>query len=75
MSLKIPTSPAFYKKIADPAEYWAVALTKVITSKYQLLIADHEQYDLPIDGWDYHETPPQSYLDWVAANTPEDDEE
>jgi hypothetical protein len=72
MSLKIPTHPAFYKQTLLPEEYWAVGLHKVINTKYELLIENHEEYDYPVDGWNYYVTPPQGYLDWVEANTPVD---
>ena len=68
MSLKIPEQPAFYKQIMEPSEYWAVGLHKVINAKYELLIENHEEYDYPIDGWNYYPTPPKAYLDWVEAN-------
>ena len=72
MSFKIPTQPAFYKQTTKPEEYWAVGLHKVINTKYELLIENHEEYDYPVDGWNYYATPPQAYLDWVKANTPVD---
>ena len=72
MSLKIPEQPAFYKQTMLPSEYWAVGLHKVINTKYELLIENHEEYTYPVDGWNYYATPPQAYLDWVEANTPVD---
>ena len=73
MSLRIPEQPAFYKQILEPSEYWAVGLHSVINKNYELFIEKHEEYNYPVDGWEYHVTPPQAYLDWVKANTPPDD--
>jgi len=75
MSLKIPTTPAFYKQTTKPSEYWAVGLDKVVNENYELRIEKHADYDYPVDGWTYHATPPQEFLDWVDANTPKPDEE
>jgi hypothetical protein len=72
MPTTIPTQPAFYKQYTTPSEYWAVGLYKVVNENYELLIEDHDQYTYPVDGWNYHATPPQGFLDWVAANTPEE---
>jgi len=72
MPTTIPTQPAFYKQDTSPAEYWSVALHKVTNENYELLIEDHDQYTYPVDGWNYFATPPQGFLDWVIANTPEE---
>ena len=72
MSLTIPTTPAFYKQDTSPSEFWSVGLHKVTNENYELLIEDHATYTYPVDGWNYFATPPQAYLDWVAANTPEE---
>ena len=74
MSTLIPTQPAFYKQDITPSEYWSVALHKVLNKHYTLLIEDHATYTYPVDGWNYYVTPPQAFLDWVEANTPDPDE-
>jgi len=68
MPKAIPTTPAFYKQETEPSEFWSVGLHKVINANYELLIEDHDQYTYPVDGWEYHETPPQGFVDWWNAN-------
>ena len=64
------TLPAFYKHYTTPSEYWAVGVNAVHNKDYHLYIDDHEEYDYPIDGWNYYENPPQAYIDWWISITP-----
>jgi len=73
MLKSIPTSGAFYKQYTEPSEFWSVGLEKVENTNYTLLIEDHAQYTYPVDGWIYHETPPQGYVDWWDENQPEEE--
>ena len=66
----IPEQPAFYKQILKPEEDWFVGLYWVKAPDYELDIENHEDYNYPVDGWNYYVTPPQGYLDWVEANAP-----
>ena len=75
MAQAIPTQPAFYKQQTEPSEFWSVGLHKVENANYTLLIEDHEDYTYPVDGWEYHETPPQGYVDWWNENFGPDSEE
>jgi len=70
----IPEQPAFYKQYLEPTEFWSVGINKVENTEYILLIENHEQYEYPIDGWYYHATPPQAYIDWWNSIHPEDEE-
>jgi len=74
MLTEIPTTPAFYKHTTEPSDYWAVGLHKVTNINYELLIENHEEYDYPVDGWNYHVTPPQEFVDWYEANLEPDEE-
>jgi len=75
MPTKIPTTPAFYKHTTEPSEYWAVGLHKVTNTNYTLLIEDHAEYDYPVDGWEYHVTPPAAFVTWYNENFIPDPEE
>jgi len=68
MASKIPTTPAFYKHTTNPSDYWAVGLHKVTNANYELLIEDHEQHTYPVDGWEYHVTPPAEFVTWYNKN-------
>ena len=70
MPKAIPTTPAFYKQTTEPSEYWAVGLHKVTNANYELLIEDHEEYTYPVDGWEYHVTPPAAFVTWYEENFP-----
>ena len=70
MPTKIPTQPAFYKHTTEPSDYWAVGLHKVTNANYELLIEDHEEYTYPVDGWEYHATPPVAFVTWYEENFP-----
>lgn len=74
MLKSLPTTPAFYKQQTEPSEFWSVGLHKVENTNYTLLIEDHAEYDYPVDGWTYHATPPQGYIDWWDANFLDDEE-
>ena len=74
MARAIPTQPAFYKQQTKPSEFWSVGLHKVINEKYELFIEKHADYDYPVDGWTYHEKPPQGFVDWYNENFPPDPE-
>jgi len=73
MLKSLPTQPAFYKQQTKPSEFWSVGLNKVENTNYTLLIENHAKYDYPVDGWVYHETPPQGYMDWWNANFLDDE--
>ncbi len=75
MLTEIPTTPAFYKHTTEPSDYWAVGLHKVTNINYELLIENHEEYDYPVDGWNYHVTPPAAFVKWYNENLPTDPEE
>ena len=64
----IPEQPAFYKKVTEPSDFWSTALEKVENANYTLLIENHEEYTYPVDGWYYHATPPQDFIEWYNAN-------
>ncbi len=64
MLKSLPTTPAFYKQQTEPSEFWSVGLHKVENTNYTLLIENHTEYDYPVDGWEYHATPPQGFIDW-----------
>lgn len=66
--MAIPEQAAFYKQQTEPSEFWSVGLHKVENANYTLLIENHEEYDYPIDGWVYHATPPQEYIDWYNGD-------
>ena len=68
MLKEIPKTPAFYKQQTEPSEFWSVGLSKVINENFELLIENHAEYDYPVDGWTYHETPPQGFVDWWNEN-------
>ena len=73
MLKSVPSSSAFYKQYTEPSEFWSVGLCKVENANYTLLIENHEDYTYPVDGWEYHATPPQGYVDWWNANQPEEE--
>jgi len=73
MLKSLPTSGAFYKQYTEPSEFWSVGLCKVENANYTLLIENHEDYTYPVDGWEYHVTPPQGYVDWWNANQTEEE--
>jgi len=75
MPQKIPTQPAFYKHTTEPSDYWAVGLHRVTNTSYELFIEDHEEYTYPVDGWEYHATPPAAFVTWYEKNFPVDLEE
>jgi len=74
MLKSLPTTPAFYKQQTEPSEFWSVGLNKVKNTNYTLLIEDHEDYTYPVDGWTYHATPPQGYIDWWNEHFGPDEE-
>jgi hypothetical protein len=75
MLKSLPTQPAFYKQQTKPSEFWSVGLEKVENANYTLLIEDHAEYDYPVDGWEYHVTPPAAFVTWYNENFPPDPEE
>ena len=75
MATKIPTTPAFYKHTTKTSDYWAVGLNKVTNANYELLIKNHEEYNYPVDGWEYHATPPAEFVTWYNENFPPEPEE
>ena len=60
----------FYKKEADlynGTEKWFTGIA-VYNANYELNVGNKDTIGLPIDGWDWHDTPPQEYADWVDFN-------
>lgn len=56
---------AFYKKIEDK---WFEA-NKVSNANYTL----DENNKQSIDGWEWHDEPPQEYLDWLDEQNEEEE--
>ena len=75
MTHKKPTTPAFYKQVFDPEEHWFTAINWVKAPTYEIFVDNHEDYEFPFDGWEYHETPPQDYIDWWNENFSEEEEQ
>ena len=74
MLKSLPNYPAFYKQQTKPSEFWSVGRT-IKNKDYTLLIEDHEEYTYPVDGWEYHATPPAAFVTWYNENFPPDPEE
>jgi hypothetical protein len=69
--MKFPTTPSFYKHTTEPSDYWAVG-RRVVNKNFELLIENHEEYNYPVDGWEYHATPPAAFVIWHEENFPPD---
>lgn len=74
MLKSIPDYPAFYKQQTEPSEFWSVGRT-IENQNYTLLIENHAEYTYPVDGWNYHVTPPAAFVTWYNENLPPDPEE
>jgi hypothetical protein len=72
---EINKKPAFYKQVTKPSEFWSVSVDWVKNKDYQLFIQKSDSYDYPVDGWEYHETPPKGYVDWWNENFSDEDED
>lgn len=73
--MRIPTTPAFYKKTTNPNEFWSVSTSKVVSKGYILSIDNHFEHEYPMDGWEYHETPPEGFISWHKVNFSEETSE
>jgi len=55
--------PGFYKNENGD---WIYASTKVIfPDTSEILVENYQDYEYPINGWEYYEYPPQEYIDYI----------
>jgi len=56
-----------YKIHADGTWTYAAEDKVVINKSYFLCWETHQDASYPIDGWSWHDTAPQEYLDWLES--------
>jgi hypothetical protein len=54
-----------YKKQDNGAWIYADAYNIIINKDYVLSWETHQDASYPIDGWTWHESAPQEYVDWI----------
>jgi hypothetical protein len=55
----------FYK--IDENGDWLYAPNFVETSEYSLYRELKDEYEYPIDGWQWYDEPPQEYVEWLNS--------
>lgn len=47
---------------------WARGLRVILPDNTELNASNKDEWQYPIDGWTWHDEPPQDYLDWEESN-------
>ena len=46
---------------------WVRGLRVILPDNTEMNASNKDQWQYPIDGWNWHDEPPQEYLDWLAS--------
>lgn len=46
---------------------WVRGLRVILPDNTEMNEANHDGWQYPVDGWEWHEEEPQEYLDWLKS--------